>query len=420
MSYNSIMNTFRDAEKLGNNEVVVYSNMFGEPVRHNLDVGDKAFAREKKELEKVSLTNKKVVVENTAPVSELAKNAEIRQKMYEQFGGVPGKFIRDHVVDLLKKTTEGGLLRAFMLPSKIQQTGANVLVQGYLHPVLQELVKRTLAANSVRYNETDDTTLFLGTLVPFEENGTINLLSTVRSGTKGNYCDVSGVCVNNDDYVQYKGRDLVVPIVCAAPSAEENDDNKISVKNRSFEDILSVVRTSNASANGSIIASNSNDGCVFRMVNVTDDEAAILNITGSVKIYTIESKDLLDHYVLWKTNNNGIETIVKSSPSFEVVLYKVQWHRNRAKIIVASVVLLILAIVVIVLAFCFSRNTSSVEVVTVPAAAPTTAPVPAASPADKLTGGAAPHVPLSVPSVRQPTDTLSVMIEGLKKRVLDL
>ena len=256
------MDTFRQAA--ATEDMSVYNRMFGDPVHHQLDVGALAEAelepsREEKKPSPARLREKT----SSKPPSGPLADKPLRQSLYNHVGGVPAKQVREHVTAALLGSTNGGLFSSFRLPSHVAPTGGSVTVDGMLHPRLEAAVRRSLGAATSERDEVENTTVFRGGLVPHVGDGQITLLGASKSES---YCDVTGLCVNDDDYVALEDGSAAVPVTCG---------EGLGCGNRALADIVAVLQESNAAASGEVV-----DPDRFRFRSLTDNDVAALNIVG--------------------------------------------------------------------------------------------------------------------------------------------
>ena len=95
-------------------------------------------------------------------------------------------------------------------------------------------------------------------------------MTLLQASKNGSYCDVTGLCVNDDDYVAFDRSEegaVTFPVTCGEGSG---------CGNRALADLLAVLRESNAGAGGEVL-----DAGRFRFSGLTDKDVAMLNIVGS-------------------------------------------------------------------------------------------------------------------------------------------
>ena len=408
-SYKSVIDTFRAAPQSAN--ASVYDNMFGNPVQHRLDVGKTLMHTDRYVEEKKSNSPpSRRPPRSKRGYGTLVQKVELRRRMYRGGKGVPGKAVRDYSVAAILGSSTGGLFTAFRLPSHTGlRTGGKLVVKRTLHPRMQQLIARSVGSQMSEQDDRTDTTVFEGGLIPYNDNISqegLTLLKTHKgksANSDQNYCDVTGLCVGDDDYVRFDGSTVHRPVLCGDPSDKHQ-------KNRALQDIVASLRDGgNPTADGAVL-----DASTFRLYNISNREIEELNLVGHVEP---PSSDTLNNYVLWGRHADLVEPVIDADPLSPMIHQALQWHRNRAKVLLVSGLVILVALVLLFVGIgihlASDSKTTTAQALTQPqpppppppVIAPETAPVP-----PQLKGGGGTRIP----------HTLSVMVENLRERVANL
>lgn len=319
------------------------------------------------------------------PVGILAQNKKLRQSLYASIGGIPHPKIINMIQQSVSKTTDGSLTNCFCLPSSNCVIGSDVVIKGVVPVKLRELFKRSAGAANITINEVNNTTTLSGGLSAFEkQHPTISFLKPKQHNKTE--CELSGLCVTDDDYVEYKNGKPVLPIRVTLPTESKN------ARNRSLEEILSYIRDINPNITGEVVEKESEP--VFRLYHVTPEDMVHLDFTGKLTDRN-KGSNQLDRYIMFDSNAKTIDPILALSK--ENLKDKIFWHRVRALVIMVTLFLIIVGVGIGLFYLCRTENIRPIVPETVPKA-------PA------IHGGA-------VAPIDTVPDTLSVIIETLQDKI---